>query len=404
MFPDFITLADLLAYYNTSSSSQEDELFDYFQSNPSNLDQLAINQQDYGVIPLSLPEAKFLEALKFDFIKHRTFIHITNPETFIYLLNQLDFASNLLLFLFALNLECLKILLVLEKIKIQSKLEIGYPDSLTLHSLYYFVNGEEPARYLYENGLSLEENFKDLFMHNLFLYFYEDFNIALISEKNFKYYLSVVDSGNYIGNINKKYLKQHLDFIQKVLTLKDYKIFEGNLDFSLSPSKNFVRLFYRLWENTQDNFIYSYLKLNLTEEIILNYLKNFVDNTNFIYIIKFYGFENLSFVLHEKILELYFNNGFLLYIILRSLEKNRYPYLAEMKKDYLEKFWEYLRKKETEQNYQICLKKLSEEMRDMPLEELIMTDEYKEKVIDEMMYLCGDLDFLKYFEIYYDYI
>lgn len=376
MFYQFTDLIRLLNYYdfldNSPYTIPKEFLIHHFQTNPKFLDDLTY-ALTYKRVELSLAQAKFLEQINFNFLKHAAHLEPFSLEIFEHLLDKLEFKDNLNLFLNDLTLEKLKILLN-KKLNIQAKFKIvnrpecinsivfadderfansslfekrlssaknsSLNSSLNLSSprilsLYTYALDIETAQFLYENGLDPQENFNNLH-YSLYSYFMELFDISSLTKENVNIYLCSYEgeiSESIDKNVGDDKLKENinkrLNFTKQILYQHSYLSAEN------------VEALYQLYTKTKDLDLCKYLKTNLTEMMIWQYLERFSYHfaQHTLKIVKLFGFEKFSHFFHRQIFEKNFADGSLLYSQIEDLERENYPYLAEMREDYLEKFW-----------------------------------------------------------------
>lgn len=366
-FAKIKNFSQLFTLFKSSTIPQEDFL-NFNLTNPSFFKTIIDNHfhevHRDNKPKLSLEETQFLFFIKFDLLQSTHYSSDSfNLEAYEFLLTQYDFAKTYQFFLYSMGFKRFNLLLSLQKINIQDKFKIEILSISQYHSLYYFAWDEKTARYLYENGLDIYENFNDLLNHDIIKYFYDDIILEKLTLTNINKYLIYMSYRHYIINDDLKH-EPFIKFIEKILAKNDYASLKLPFSKEIITAENdaddqFSHLFgtlYTLWKKTKLDFIKQYLQVNLTEEIFLNYFQANIENKNYIKLNKLigltyiYGFEKLPFAFHQKLFK-HFNKGKFLGKSLKKLKALDYPNWNDVKNDYLEKFKEFLDEKEADMTF-----------------------------------------------------
>lgn len=300
--------------------------------------------------PLTLEDVKILTNLNYDF---PTYLKFTE-DAYYYLIKHYQNIYNSLdkikmkiffqLFLENITLERFKYLLksnlncdlIQEKNNLDENFNIHSKLSLTLnsdiyHSLYYYIRNEEILNYLYQNNLDIHQNFHELFISINWIHFIDHFDLTLISEKDFSNFL-----GRKIFYVKEEFLERIYNFI--IRYLQHYNYFElKHLEYLLLLKNKRV-----LTLELNSDFLNDYLKEHLTLAVIEEYisLKHY-NIQHLIEICQILGFEKLPFSLHQKLFKMVKEEVYIR--IIELLKKFNYPYMLEMKEDFLKIFWAKIR-------------------------------------------------------------
>lgn len=302
-------LKDLLQQYQFSTPLRKEEILTHLSFNPSFLKNLI----SASSTPFTLEDVKILT--QFNYLFHSR-IQLTD-EALLFLLQNYPPEKMDFLRIFQ-TLEQFKLLLLYNCLNLQQKYQ-----NVSLYYHVQFLNSalekEKIIQYLYQEGLSLSENFTDLLPNENLAYLYPILNISDITKDNFEAYFL-----NFFSGYSSQPFQavDDFNFLKKILIFHDY--------FEL----DYLSQFESIYSHTQDEFYPNYVRQHLTAADFLDYLESHVNEdtaNNLLSLAGFYGFDNLEEKVHEifvdEILEMDAEDiGY----FLNTAQKLKYPYLKEI--------------------------------------------------------------------------